>query len=155
MIVYLNDINVALADEILAIQIPSYNIEATLIGFSEIPQLKDSVDSIMMSGESFIGYRLEHEWAGFLSYSVEKDTMEICRLVVHPRHFRKGVGGKLIKASLALASGKKITVSTGSENQPALNLYQHFGFEKVNEIEIAPGVLLSLLERTVNDKELT
>lgn len=149
MIVYLNDIYETLADEILAIQIPSYQIEAALIGFSGIPQLMDTVDSIMTSEEIFIGYRLDHEWAGFLSYSVEKDTMEICRLVVHPLHFRKGIGGKLIEASLALASGKKIIVSTGSENQPALNLYKRFGFVIINEIEAAPGIFLSLLEKTV------
>lgn len=149
MIVYLNDIYETLADEILAIQIPSYQIEAALIGFSGIPQLMDTVDSIMTSEEIFIGYRLDHEWAGFLSYSVEKDTMEICRLVVHPLHFRKGIGGKLIEASLALASGKKIIVSTGSENQPALNLYKRFGFVIINEIEVAPGIFLSLLEKTV------
>lgn len=150
MIVYLNDINETLANEILAIQIPSYNIEATLIGFSGIPQLKDSIDSIMASEEFFIGYRLDHEWVGFLSYSVEKATMEICRLVVHPRHFRKGIGGKLVEASLALAYGKKVIVSTGSKNQPALNLYKHFGFEIVNESIAAPGVFLSLLERSVD-----
>lgn len=149
MIVYLNDMNETLADEILAIQIPSYHIEAALIGFLGIPQLMDTVDSIMTSEEIFIGYRLDHEWAGFLSYSVEKDTMEICRLVVHPQHFRKGIGGKLIEASFALASGKKIIVSTGSENQPALNLYKRFGFVIINEIEVAPGIFLSLLEKTV------
>lgn len=151
MIVYLNEINATLADEILAIQIPSYKIEAALIGFSGIPQLFDSVDSIMTSEEVFIGYRLDHEWAGFLSYSFEQDMMEICRLVVDPNHFRKGIGGKLLEASLALADGKKVMVSTGSKNQPALNLYKRFGFEIVNEVEAAPGVLLCLLERSVDE----
>lgn len=147
MIVYLNDINAAMADEILAIQIPSYHIEARLIGFSGIPQLMDTIDSIMTSEEVFIGYRLDDEWAGFLSYAIEKDTMEICRLVVHPLHFRKGIGGKLIEASLALASGKKVIVSTGSKNQPALNLYKRYRFNIVNEIEVASGIFLSLLEK--------
>lgn len=129
------------------VQIPSYNIEAELISFSDIPQLKDSVESIMTSEEIFIGYRLDQEWVGFLSYSVEKDIVDICRLVVHPNHFRKGIAKKLVEATMTLADGKKVRVSTGTKNLPALNLYKSFGFQLMSKIEVAPGVTLSMLEK--------
>lgn len=150
MIVYLNDINESLAKEIVRVQIASYNIEAELIGFSDIPQLKDTVESIMISEEVFIGYRLEQEWVGFLSYTIEKDIVDICRLVVHPDHFRKGIAKKLVEETLSLAAGKKVMVSTGTKNHPALNLYKNFGFQLVNKLEVAPGVTLSMLERLGN-----
>lgn len=136
------------AQDILRVQIPAYQIEAALIGFDGIPPLKDTVDSIQQSREAFVGYYLEEELAGFLSYELEENTCTICRMVVHPNHFRKGIAKALLAHFLDNVCPKPyIKVSTGAKNEPALHLYKQFDFKEVKHIEIAPDVYLTLLEK--------
>ena len=74
--------------------------------------------------------------------------MEICRLVVHPNHFRKGIARSLVGYVIEnVAKGKKTTVSTGAKNIPAKKLYSMFGFIAVQDIEVAPNVFITLLEK--------
>jgi hypothetical protein len=44
------------AQRVLDLQLLSYTIEAKLIGFDEIPPLKDTIQTIQQSGETFYGY---------------------------------------------------------------------------------------------------
>lgn len=136
------------AQDILRIQIPAYQIEAALIGFDGIPPLKDSVNSIQQANEVFLGYYLEDVLAGFLSYELEEHSYSICRLVVHPTHFRKGIAKALLAYFLNLAGqNMRIQVSTGAKNEPALRLYKQFEFKEVKDMEVAPDVYLTLLEK--------
>lgn len=136
------------AQDILRIQIPAYQIEAALIGFDGIPPLKDSVDSIQQANEVFLGYYLDDVLAGFLSYELEEHTCSICRLVVHPIHFRKGIAKALLAYFLNhVDQNMRIQVSTGAKNEPALRLYKQFEFKEVKDIEVAPSVFLTLLEK--------
>ena len=136
------------AQDILRIQIPAYQIEAALIGFDGIPPLKDTVDSIQQTNEVFLGYYHNDLLAGFLSYELEEHTYSICRLVVHPIHFRKGIAKALLEYFLNhVGQNRHIQVSTGAKNEPALRLYKQFEFKEVKDIEIAPDVYLTLLEK--------
>ncbi|MVO99025.1 GNAT family N-acetyltransferase [Paenibacillus lutrae] len=131
----------------LSVQIPSYQIEADLIGFQGIPQLRDTVEKLQESGENFVGFWEEDELAAFISYTEDSGEVDICRLVVHPRHFRKGIARKLaLHVLLKIAQGRKTVVSTGTLNTPALSLYKSLGFVEVREIEVAPGVSITVLE---------
>lgn len=44
------------AEDILNLQIPSYQVEAEIIGSYDIPPLKDTVDTLQSCGETFFGY---------------------------------------------------------------------------------------------------
>ncbi|AKF95011.1 N-acetyltransferase [Brevibacillus halotolerans] len=137
-----------IAKKILNVQIPAYKIEAEIIHFYGIPQLKDTVETIRTCNENFLGYMLDEELAGVISYTVDQNHMEICRLVVHPNHFRKGIARSLVGYVIEnVAKGKKTTVSTGAKNIPAKKLYSMFGFIEVQDIEVAPNVFITLLEK--------
>ncbi|AXI07901.1 GNAT family N-acetyltransferase [Oceanobacillus sp. 143] len=147
MIKTLNNKDQQIAEEILAIQVPAYEIEADLIGFHGIPQLKDTVETVMASKENFKGFFLEHQLVGFISYEETKSEVDICRLVVDPEYFRQGIARSLLLELIQRATGRKILVSTGSKNVPAITLYEEFGFARYHEVEIARGIYLSQFAR--------
>lgn len=148
MITILHAKDPKIAQKILEVQIPSYQIEAELIGFQGIPPLHDTVESLMQCNETFLGYFLTNELAGFISYTKEDTVLDIHRMAVHPTHFRKGVASSLIAHLLNQESDmKKSIVCTGTKNTPAKNLYRRFGFCEIEDKEIAPGVSLTFFER--------
>jgi len=55
-------------------------------------------------------------------------------LYVHPDHYRKGIGRKLLKDSLLLVPGEAWTIVL-SENKPAIALYRSEGFDEVARFE--------------------
>ncbi|MCZ8518525.1 MULTISPECIES: GNAT family N-acetyltransferase [Paenibacillus] len=148
MIVQLHVTQPPVASQLLAVQIPAYLVEAELIGFHGIPALQDTAESLARSAETFYGYYADGELAGAAAYELVQDTMDITRLVVHPRYFRRGIGGSLIRCLLGLPTGaQRYTVSTGAKNVPAKELYKKHGFAETTDVEVAPGVWLTRLER--------
>ncbi|MBA9027086.1 GNAT family N-acetyltransferase [Peribacillus huizhouensis] len=136
------------AREVLQIQLPAYQIEAQLINFYEIPPLKDTVETIQASEEQFFGYFIENQLVGFISLEETEKNINICRMVVHPSFFRKGIAKKLVHYVLhAIKGSKKITVMTGEKNYPAKNLYLSLGFVEVKIIEVADGIFLTSFEK--------
>ncbi|RNB81029.1 GNAT family N-acetyltransferase [Brevibacillus fluminis] len=142
--------NEAEAAEVLRIQIPSYQVEAELIGFADLPPLKDTVASLQACGETFYGYWVDGELAGAISYKREEDVLDIHRMIVHPAHFRKGIASQLVQYVLGQEQGlEKAIVATGAKNEPAKTLYLRHGFEVLQDQEVAPGVCITLFEKTV------
>ncbi|WP_144512615.1 N-acetyltransferase [Bacillus sp. FJAT-22090] len=134
------------AEQMLAVQLPAYQIEAELIQFDGIPQLNDTPQSIMISEEIFLGYFEHSALAGFLSYTETDELIDICRLVVHPSHFRKGIASSLLKHLLSTKKMHQgVIVATGAKNKPAIKLYEHFGFAKMKEIEVEPNFFITQL----------
>ncbi|MGE6489649.1 GNAT family N-acetyltransferase [Paenisporosarcina sp. NPDC076898] len=134
-------IDLTLAQTILAIQRPSYQIEADLIGFQGIPALLETVDDIVDSKETFIGYYEGDQLLGVLSYEENENVVDICRLVVSPASFRKGIGRQLVSYVVEEIRGsREMIVSTGLKNIPAVTLYEKLGFKQERTMEIAPGV---------------
>lgn len=129
--------------ELWTVQRLAYAVEAELIGFDGIPPLHESLDDLRACGETFLGLYDEEGLAGAVSYLMEGSTVDICRLVVHPRAHRRGIASKLLDA---LPDGPQ-TVSTGSRNEPALRLYRKRGFSETGTREVAPGVSITDLSR--------
>ncbi|WP_315120615.1 GNAT family N-acetyltransferase [uncultured Clostridium sp.] len=135
-------------EKILDIQKVSYLVEAEIIGFYDIPTLKDTIETIRESEETFYGYYIDNILAGIISYKIEEEILDIHRVAIHPNFFRMGIGEKLLNfIQTNQKDVSKIIVTTGKENKPAVNLYIKNGFEKVEDIEIKEGVYLTLLEK--------
>ena len=84
------------AEKVLSVQIPSYKVEAEIIGSYDIPPLKDTVETLQNCGEIFFGYFLDKQLCGVMSVKEDKDEIDIHRLIVHPTHFRKGIAQELL-----------------------------------------------------------
>jgi ribosomal protein S18 acetylase RimI-like enzyme len=136
------------AADVLLCQQAGYAIEAELIGFDGIPPMHETLEELRACGERFLGSYDQEGLAGVVSWNHLADgTVDICRLVVHPRAFRRGHATTLLDALDAAISTDRMIVSTGTANAPALALYRRRGFVPVEKREIAPNVTVTLLER--------
>lgn len=129
------------ATALLELQRRAYRIEAELIGSDGIPPLRETLEELQASGETFLGAFVHGELAGAVSWRVESSTLDLHRLVVDPARFRGGIGTALIRAALAAEpEAKRAIVQTGAANEPAKRLYRREGFEELDELEAAPGI---------------
>ncbi|WP_080848908.1 GNAT family N-acetyltransferase [Cytobacillus gottheilii] len=125
------------AKAVLDVQIPSYNIEAYIIGYQDIPPLKDTVESLQRCGEIFFGYYCGKKLCGVISVKLEKNVLDIHRLIVHPQYFKKGIAGELLSfIETYMDNIDTICVSTASNNAPAIQFYTKNGFSKLEEIRV-------------------
>ena len=146
MIQLINHRDAKVAESILSIQLPAYKVEADLIGFNGIPQLLDSVENIKNSRELFLGKLVGSELVGFISYEDTAELIDICRLVVDPNHFRKGIASELLNNLLTVyANEKKVVVLTGAKNIPAITLYERSNFKKFADIEVEQNFYITQL----------
>ena len=136
------------AKEIWNLQQASYQIEADLIGFQELPPLKESIEDVMALNEEFFGYYMDGLLAGAISIEKEdSDSMTICRMMVHPDFHRKGIASSLLDEVFTNTTIEQWKVTTGAANMPAKNLYIKHGFREVKEFEVVPGLMISAFER--------
>ncbi|UFT98209.1 GNAT family N-acetyltransferase [Radiobacillus kanasensis] len=152
MIIPINPKDVLVAKQIYNIQIPSYQIEAEWLGVTSFPPLNETIESIQASNETFIGYVVEGALAGVMSYEIGEEV-SICRVVVHPDHFRKGIGRGLVQHVVEKYPTMRITVQTGSKNVPAIQLYEKLGFKKDEEFEVEKGLWMTSFEWTSKKKQ--
>ncbi|PZE20667.1 GNAT family N-acetyltransferase [Paenibacillus xerothermodurans] len=137
--------------ELLMLQQLSYRVEARLIGFKEIPPLWDSPKTLRDSGELFFGYYEHEQLVGAISFKQNVKEFTICRLMVHPSYFRRGIASQLLEfAESCAAPGTLIKVSTGTNNEPAVRLYIKHGYTPGQIMEISPGITLTVFHKTAN-----
>ncbi len=138
----------AIARSVLALQREAYAVEAELIAADGIPQLTESLGELQAAGLDWLGTFDETGLTGAVSWKVLDDgTIDIHRLVVAPRAFRRGIATALLDALDALFPGRHTLVSTGRDNGPARDLYRRRGFTVVREHEAIPGLWVTDLER--------
>ncbi|AKG36343.1 GNAT family N-acetyltransferase [Paenibacillus durus] len=139
--------------DLWSLQHKAYRLEAEWIGFSAIPPLLETRDTLRNCGEDFYGCLSEDgELSGAVATAEERPgSLTITRMMVSPDHFRKGIAGRLLEHVFALYPNKeRFIVSTGKKNVPAVSLYRKHGFVPITSSEVAPGV--ELIEFNRNGK---
>jgi ribosomal protein S18 acetylase RimI-like enzyme len=141
----------ATAEAVLDLQRRAYAVEADLIGFYEIPPLRETLTELRASGETFLGASVGGKLVGAASWRFADGTVDIHRLVVDPARARQGIGAELVRAALAAEpEAVEAIVQTGAENTPARALYLREGFEHVDDIEPAPGLRVSRFRKRLD-----
>lgn len=137
------------AEEVWGLQHAAYRIEAALIGVPDLPPLRETVADLQACGESFWGCRAEDgELAGAVSAEREGFKAIVCRVMVHPDWFRRGIASLLLQAAIAdFAPDAEWEVTAETRNEPAIALYGKLGFEPAGTFEPAPGVRMLRLRR--------
>lgn len=142
----------AVAEGVVSVQRAAYAVEAAIIGYDRMPGLLEGVDDVMRLPLTLLGAKADGRLAGVLGFTVTDSVVEIDRLVVHPTHFRRGVGGRLVSALHDLgARAERFEVSTGTDNAPAVSLYLAMGYECTGT-ELSDGVALSHFTRQVRGR---
>jgi ribosomal protein S18 acetylase RimI-like enzyme len=138
----------AVAREVLALQLTSYQVEAELLGVDALPPQLETPADLRRSPETFWGCYEGPTLVGVLSLEEVGDATEIGRLAVSPTHFRRGIATKLLHHAEAITGpGVVMRVSTGAANAPAIALYERHGFRASGHREV-DGVHLVEMTRT-------
>lgn len=151
MILLLNHKDPDIATQINALQKESYLVESKLINYSPHPNLNQMPIDIQNSPEIFLGYFIKNDLIGAISYESEAlNTITICRLIVKPSHFRRGIAGKLITAVEKNEPGiRTLYVQTAKDNQPAIERYQKSGYRLYDEYSTPDGLALVKLKKNI------
>lgn len=133
----------AIGAAVLELQKCAYGREAEIIGSSRIPPLLETIADVMASNEMARGVYMQAQLVGCIAYKRVGQLLEICKLMVRPDCFRRGIGSCLLEDVLANEMQiTQVTVATAAKNLPAISFYLHQGFEEsrrqstVEEIEI-------------------
>ena len=106
----------------------SYKIEASILKADYFPPLNRPLKSFLTSENEFYGYIKSKELVAAVELKHSNHNCHIQSLVVHPNHFRLGIGTELIKFVIQKEKTKTITVETGFDNLPACALYRSLNF---------------------------
>jgi ribosomal protein S18 acetylase RimI-like enzyme len=138
----------ATLEAIVRVQRASYRVEAELIGFDDLPPLRETPEDLAAVQESFLGAFEGERLLGAVAFRRHPTWLDIYRLVVDPDAFRRGVATRLLDALDALhADAGWTTVATGEANRPAVALYEQRGFRPVGRSSVAPGIWIVRFER--------
>jgi ribosomal protein S18 acetylase RimI-like enzyme len=141
------------APALLRLQRDAYAVECGLIGLESLPPMHEDADALLALRLAWLGAREGGELVGALAYRRLDDVVDIHRLVVDPRAFRRGIATALLDALEARegAGGpvRRYEVGTGAGNRPAIELYRRRGFRITEQREVAPGVAWVRLDRRV------
>ncbi|GAA0222252.1 hypothetical protein GCM10010492_20520 [Saccharothrix mutabilis subsp. mutabilis] len=132
----------ATARAVHRIGLRAYAVEAALIGSDAIPALHETIEDVRALPLWWLGAHVDGVLAGFVAWTREDGVVDVDRLCVDPRFFRRGLARRLVGAVLDL--GDPVTVSTGADNAPAVALYEGTGFARVGTVEPEPGLRLAL-----------
>ena len=147
MVKSINIQNVFLAEQVLKLQKVSYQKEAELINYHEIPPLTENLVQLMNSKETFVGFEKNKEIVGVLSYEIDNNEVTICRLAVNPENFRQGIAKALLRHLTKHIKVENIKVSTGFFNIPAVQFYLNEGFIKSHESKIDELSIIHFIKR--------
>ena len=137
---------------VVRLQQSAYNVEAAIIGHADLPPLRESATDITNSSEHFYGCYHERQLSGVMSLESQPNEVLVCRLIVHPNSFRRGIASALLRYAEMQARATKahlIKVNAAARNQPALALYRKLGFQSCREYTTPDGVHMIELRKTI------
>ncbi len=118
-----------LAEEIRAVLWHAYRVEAELLAAEDFPPLRRTAGEIAAAAARFFGTRVAGRLVAVTEIETEADEhVHVGSLGVVPEMFRRGLGRGLLEAALARFPGRRVTVSTGAANAPAIRRYEAQGF---------------------------
>jgi len=121
---------VADAEEILALQRRAFLTEAELYGDHGIPPLIQTLDALRAQflTHTVLKAVVGDAIVGSVRAVAEGPTCHITRLMVHPDHRNRGIGGRLVAIEAAFASCRRFELYTGSRSDGNLRLYARLGY---------------------------
>ncbi|WP_299779295.1 GNAT family N-acetyltransferase [uncultured Formosa sp.] len=111
----------------------SYSVEAKLLGVTEFPPLKRSIENYQNSKTTFYGFFENNALAGVIETEEIEFKTHINSLVVNPKCFRRGIGKQLVNYVFNTYTSGSYIVETGVLNTPAIQLYKTLGFIELKQ----------------------
>ena len=150
MIVKIDNKKIEISKEIYSIFQASYKIEAELLKVTDFPPLKRIVTDFLGCNNVFYAYYIGNDIAGVIEVDDNSESTHIQSLVVSPKYFRQGIAKQLVQFVLDSYTSKVVTVETGLDNKPAIQLYTSFDFEESKQFDTTHGVRKIQLKKLIN-----
>jgi len=115
-------------------------VEADLLNATDFPPLSRQLDEFLNSNTEFYGLFKGSETVAIVELKSDETNTDIHSLVVHPDHFRQGLGRELMQFVFSTFDSESFTVETGLENEPATKLYKQLGFVEQEQWDTPFGI---------------
>jgi ribosomal protein S18 acetylase RimI-like enzyme len=140
----INNTDQQLLSKLHVMQLEAYSTEAKIIGNSGLPPLKETLQDLINSNETFWGlFDEQNVLIASISFEIEPDFITISKLIVSPTYFRQGFGKALVLEVIKQHPHRLIKVATASKNRPARRLYECLGFKIDCEINTPEGIKIA------------
>ncbi|MBU5674765.1 GNAT family N-acetyltransferase [Paenibacillus brevis] len=148
MIVSLSLQDPNIVEQIWRLQHTAYRMEAAAMGLKNVPPLPETFGSLRSSGDLFFGMISEEEellGAIAVLLSGSPAQVEITRLMIRQDCLRQGIGSRLVEHVLrSFPDVDAFSVTAGTGNVPAVQLYRKFGFEPGETVSSVAGAHLTV-----------
>lgn len=137
-------------ENILALQYLAYQSEARLLNNYEIQPLTQTLEEVFREFEKGTFYQAvnqKNELIGSVRGFVDKDTVYIGKLIVHPDYQGKGIGTALLKEIAKDNSGLRQELFTSDKSLKNLRLYERTGFVQFKTKPLSDSLNLIFMEK--------
>ena len=137
-------------EPILRLQHLAYQSEAKLLNNFSIQPLRETLEDVEAQyREGVILKALDEHGTiiGSVRGRTRDGTLFIGKLIVHPRHQGKGIGGRLLAEVENLNPGLRCELFTSSGSARNLRLYEKAGYAKFAEKQMELGLTLVYMEK--------
>jgi GNAT superfamily N-acetyltransferase len=138
------------AEEILKLQKLAYISEAEIIDDFTIQPLHQTMDEILseFSHQIFLKVELDNRIVGSVRTYLERGTVHIGKLIVHPNHQNLGIGTKLLHAAeIQFPDAERYELFTGQKSERNLYLYEKNGYRAFKNKKVSEKLSLVFLEK--------
>lgn len=140
MIRLLDHQNNEVAKDIRALFQVSYAVEAAILKADYFPPLHRPIEAFIETDNVFYGLQEAKSLAAAVELYINERSVHIQSLVVDPGFFRQGKASDLLGFVKEKYASHLITVETGVDNEPAVQLYFKHGFVEVKQWDTDHGI---------------
>lgn len=138
------------APEIWRIQKSSFEGQAKIYNNYKLPPLVQTLESLKDEFENkvFLKAEFDGKIIGSVRFTVDRNEIEIERLIVDPNFQNQGVGTVLMKGVEQIVD-KKVTLKlfTGIKSSRNIHLYQKLGYKIYTQSETPQGIGLLHMQK--------
>lgn len=140
MIAQLDNQNIEVATQMQKVFHASYSVEAKILNAIDFPPLKRTLEEYMKTGNIFYGVFKNQDLAAVVEIRSSQKQTHIQSLVVSPQYFKLGIASQLMIFVLEQFNSEAAFVETGVDNNPAIKLYEKFGFKQTKQWNTDCGI---------------
>ena len=143
-------------NKILALQYLAYQSEAKLLNNYSIQPLTQTLDEVEQEFEKGAFYQVvneKEELIGSVRGFVDKETLYIGKLIVHPDYQGRGIGTALLKEIEADNSGLRQELFTSDKSFKNIRLYERIGFVQFKTKSLTEDLNLIFMEKQLDRAE--